>query len=115
MEAQGSDLEMALVNIDTHILTAPISAFEHNTKIVQLHTPQFHLGLGKANGFSEEDVKVTVTETTWGFHYLSDLEVSSIKRVLPLHLLKITTLLSNSVRIEHTCEHQESDGKHIQL
>ena len=34
-----------------------------------------------------------MTETTWGSHYLSDLEVFSIKRVLSLQLLKITTLL----------------------
>ena len=39
LEAQGSDLEMVLVNIDVHILTAPISASKHNTKIVQLRTP----------------------------------------------------------------------------
>ena len=84
---------MVLVNIDAHILTAPISSPEHNTKIVQLHTPQFHLGSGKANGFHEEDVEVTVTKTTWDYHYLSDIEVSSIKQVPSLHLLKMTTLL----------------------
>ena len=44
VEAQGSDSKMVLVSVDAHILTAPISSFEHNTKIVQLHTPQFHLG-----------------------------------------------------------------------
>ena len=93
MEAKGLDSEMVLVNIDAHILITTISSFEHNIKIVQLHTPQLHLGSSKANGFREEDGEVTVTETTWDSHYFSDLEVSSIKRILSLHLLKITTLL----------------------
>ena len=54
---------MALLSIDAHILTASISSSDHNTKIVQLHTPQFHLGSGKANVFREEDGEVTVTDT----------------------------------------------------
>ena len=51
MEAQGSDSKMVFLSVDDHILTTAISSSEHNTKIVQLHTTQFHLGLVKVMGF----------------------------------------------------------------
>ncbi|XP_057549448.1 phosphatidate phosphatase PAH1-like isoform X2 [Amaranthus tricolor] len=117
VEAQGSDSEMVLVSVDGHILTAPISSSEHNGEIVQLDTPQFHLGPGKGNGFCEEDREFTVSETTWDSQYLNDLEASSIKpgssenNNADLH-----QGFSNTVKIEeHTSENQESDGEHTQL
>ncbi|CAO2824184.1 unnamed protein product [Amaranthus hypochondriacus] len=117
VEAHGSDSEMVLVSVDGHILTAPISSSEHNTEIVQLDTPQFHLGPGKGNGFCEEDKEFTVSETTWDSQYLNDLEDSSIKpgssgnNNVDLH-----QGLSNTVKIEeHTSVNQESDGKRTQL
>ncbi|CAO2839585.1 unnamed protein product [Amaranthus hypochondriacus] len=98
VEAQGSDSEMVLVSVDGHILTAPISSSEHKTEIVQLDTPQFHLGPGK--------------DSTWDSQYLNDLELPSIKSesVAASSHEGIARIVEIEAR---THEDRESDGNGI--
>ncbi|KNA09772.1 hypothetical protein SOVF_150530 isoform B [Spinacia oleracea] len=108
VEAQVSDSEMVLVSVDGHILTAPISATEHDTENVPLDTPQFHLGPGKGREF-------TVSDTAWDSEYLNDLEGSSFipDSVINSEENKNTVLqegLDHAVMIEeHSCQDEQSE------
>ncbi|KAF5953870.1 hypothetical protein HYC85_006726 [Camellia sinensis] len=77
VESQNLNAEVVLVSIDGHILTAPISSSETNTDILQLSTPQFHLGPGQEADFVEGNADFSPGEETWAADYLGDLGTSA--------------------------------------
>uniref|UniRef100_A0A7C9AMV7 phosphatidate phosphatase n=1 Tax=Opuntia streptacantha TaxID=393608 RepID=A0A7C9AMV7_OPUST len=96
-EAQGSDSEMVLVSVDGHILTAPISASEQNNEVVQLDTPQFHLGPG------EGDSSFTVSENAWDSEYLNDLDApSSQSRTVEVKNIHLHLNVPETCNVEDT-------------
>lgn len=78
-EAQGSDSEVVLVSVDGHVLTAPVLASEHNAEIVQLKTPQFHLGPGEEADFCEGNEEFGSGDGVWAADYMSQLNTSMTK------------------------------------
>ncbi|KAK9157934.1 hypothetical protein Scep_004508 [Stephania cephalantha] len=74
VESNGSDSEMVIVSVDGHVLTAPFSSSEENTKNVQLSTPQFHLGPGEEAEFSGGSGEFSNGQETWAAEYFSKLD-----------------------------------------
>ncbi|KAM7464110.1 hypothetical protein LguiA_032231 [Lonicera macranthoides] len=75
MESDNLNLDVVLVSVDGHIITAPISSTD-NTEDLQLSTPQFHLGPGEGATFREENAEFTSGEAPWAADYFSDIEAS---------------------------------------
>ncbi|XP_062002350.1 phosphatidate phosphatase PAH1 [Rosa rugosa] len=71
-ESQNLNPEVILVSVDGHVLTAPISASEHNAENLQLDTPRFNLGPGEETDFCEGNEECS-GENAWA-DYISKLD-----------------------------------------
>ncbi|CAL5334869.1 unnamed protein product [Camellia sinensis] len=109
VESQNLNAEVVLVSIDGHILTAPISSSETNTDILQLSTPQFHLGPGQEADFVEGNVDFSPGEETWAADYLGDLGTSA-----PEVASENSCSVSNAGNaVGQQMEVCEGDGEHL--
>ncbi|KAG9142611.1 hypothetical protein Leryth_011695 [Lithospermum erythrorhizon] len=78
LESQDSS-GVILVSVDGHILTAPITSAEKNGDILNLDTPQFHLGPGKGSDFSNDNKEFSTGEDVWTTDYIGAQNTSPNK------------------------------------
>ncbi|GAA0187489.1 hypothetical protein LIER_34777 [Lithospermum erythrorhizon] len=75
LESHASS-EVILVSVDGHVLTAPITSAEKIGEMLNLNTPQFHLGPGKVSEFRNDSTEFSPGEDVWTTEYLGAQNIS---------------------------------------